>query len=486
MQLNAQSNAQSDSARSIELKKKVEVSYKNRDWDTFKKVSEEQLRLAESIKDTSRLAKTYEYKGAYFRRIDKIDSAYYHFYRSFRLYDEMKDSIKAGRLLVNLAILQKNIRDYKGSEDTSLKALVYLSKSQNKRRISSIYNNLGVVYDEQGDMVNAIKYHQKAREIRQQLDNQLYFVHSLNNLGKLFKDDGQYEEAIIYFERALQYRQIIDQYPLVYATLIDNKAHALFKSGTEKDILRNFDKALTIREKEVDKDGIIISCIHLSEYHNILGNRKKAIDYAERAESISLEIKNFRDYLVSLELVSSMYESPKAQEHFKRYIGIRDSIDRASVSYKNQFDRIRFETDEKDNTIKSQSDRIRKKNHTILFIVLVVFLILILWLGVYYKRKITSNKLQVKLQEGFEAFIKDKYKLTNQNLEFWITWVNEGGQEAVASKLFISVDAVKSRRRSLKNKLSRVESISGDFDRAKAIILFKKEWDFFKNQSQSS
>ncbi|MEP0264191.1 tetratricopeptide repeat protein [Dokdonia sp.] len=474
---------QSDSTRVVFLKKSIKESYKNKNWEIFHKKRFEQIELTTKLKDSLNLAKTYEYSGAFFDNNNQVDSAYFYYYKSFKLYDNLKDSIKAGRILINLAILQKNVRDYKGSENTSFKALEYLNKSDNARRTSSIYNNLGVVYNEQGDIVNSIKYHQRALELRREIENPLYFIHSLNNLGKLYKDDRQYDKAINFFDRALQFKEILKTRPLTFATIIDNKTHALFKKGKKDKIIEKSLETLEIRESENDKEGVIINCIHLAEYYSVFGYKEKSIEYAEKAEKISLEVKNIRDYLASLELVSNLYDSPKAQDHFKKYIRVRDSIDKAAVGYKNQFDRIRFETDEKNRTIEIQLQEIEKNRIIIISITIGLLCISVFLISHFIKKKKKRKKLQTKLEKGFEQYIKEKYFLSNQNIEFWKIWVIEHGQIQISEKLFITVNAVKSRRRSLRDKILRVEEIDGDFDQAKAIILYNKELEFYKKYS---
>lgn len=473
-----------DSTKVQFLKKKIKKSYKKKQWNVFHQSRLAQIKLTKELKDSSNLAKTFEYSGAYFRNHTQVDSAYYYFYKSYKIYDHLKDSSKAGRILVNLAILQKNTRDYKGSEQTSFKAIRYLTPSENSRRIASMYNNLAVVYNELGDIVSAIKYHKKSLEYRETLKNKLYLVYSLNNIGKLYKDNGEYGQAITYFKKALSYTKILYSYPLVKATIDDNYTHTLFKTGQKEGIIEASLKTLAVREKENDKNGIIINCIHLAEYFDVFGNRKKAIEFAERAEKVSLEIKNFRDYLVSLELISNMYKSPKAQEHFKKYILVRDSIEKVARSHKNQFDRIRFETEEKNNRIKEQSIEIDRKRTTIYSIIIILGCTFLVVLFLYRKKQLRENKLQKQLLLGFEQYLKEKYDLTNQNIEFWNIWTNDHGQEYIAEKLYITVDAVKSRRRSLKNKISKIEPIDGAFDRAKAIILFNKEFLFYKKKFQ--
>tara|TARA_R110002072_G_scaffold7503_2_gene40943 strand:+ start:736802 stop:738355 length:1554 start_codon:yes stop_codon:yes gene_type:complete len=471
-----------DSLRVRKLQETIKRTYKEENWNAFNESRLELITLTKKLKDSFSLAKALEYSGAYHRKHTKLDSAYYYFYQSYKIYRNLNDSLKAGRLLVNIAILKENIRDYQGSERTSFQAISFLKSSNNLRRISSMYNNLGIVYDEMGDVANSIKYHSKALEYRTAMSNPIYAAHSLNNIGKTYKNNKEYAKAISYFKEALEYESALKNSPKVKATILDNYIHAEFSNGVTTGIIDRAMEVLRLREEHDDKNGIIISCIHLSEYFNVLGQREKAIDFAKRAEKISLKTQNFRDYMASLELMSSMYNTSEAKEHFKKYISVRDSLDKVARTYKNQFDRIEFETNEKETTINEQSKELKKNKDLILIIFLCLFLSVVSLVTFYVWKKRKKKKLQKTLLKGFENYLKEKYGLSNQNFEYWKIWVEEHGQEIISQKLFISIDALKSRRRSLKNKVANIGEITGDFDQAKAIKLFNKELEFYKNQ----
>ena len=89
--------------------------------------------------------------------------------------------------------------------------------------------------------------------------------------------------------------------------------------------------------------------------------------------------------------------------------------------------------------------------------------------------------------KGFEPYLKEKYNLTNHNLEFWKIWVSAPDQQSIADQLYITINAVKSRRKSLREKIEKVISLEGKFNRAHAINIYNQELDFYqKNQKNSS
>ena len=100
----------------------------------------------------------------------------------------------------------------------------------------------------------------------------------------------------------------------------------------------------------------------------------------------------------------------------------------------------------------------------------------------YKKNK--RKRLEKELNAGFDIYLEKKYQLTARNLEFWKSWITKSTQKEVAEELFISIDAIKSRRKSLRTKINDVEKISGDFDKSTAITIYNKELIFFKDNTK--
>lgn len=487
-------NISDDVLKNKALSQYVKYYYRTKDWNQFHKYRMEQLTLSQKINDSASYAKALDYSGAYFMNHNIPDSAYYYYNKSFKVYAVLGDSLSGGKALLNNAIIQKNVSDYVGSEATSFMALSYLLPTKNKRRISSVYNNLGIVYNQLGDFGNAIKYHQLALELRKDIsDSKLYELHSLNNIGKVYADNNNYDTAITYYKQILDSDSVFQTNRLFYAVVLDNYTFARFKKGELSNIESSFKKAMSIREEGDETDGIIINCIHLAEYHKEKNNYPLALKYAKRAEKLSDSIENYRDFLASLELMSSLYETEEAKAVFQKYIRIRDSLDKQARNFKDQFARIRYESEEKENIISNQQsnilnqkNQIQKRQYIIASFIAIILIAVILFIGITVRKKRKQKQLAQDLMKGFKPYLKEKYNLTNNNLEFWELWVTGMDQQSISNKLFITVNSVKSRRKSLREKIEKVSPIEGKFDKPKAILLYNEELNFYKQNREKS
>ncbi|MCG8327737.1 MAG: ATP-binding protein [Chitinophagales bacterium] len=94
-------------------------------------------------------------------------------------------------------------------------AIIYMNRAMEKNPRTSrfVNNNLGGIYDERGDLVNAIKHYELAYEEAIQLRDTIRQASFANNIGIVFRKLGRQDKANEYFLRALTLRKIINNRP---------------------------------------------------------------------------------------------------------------------------------------------------------------------------------------------------------------------------------------------------------------------------------
>ncbi len=469
---------QNDSVKNIQLKSCIRETFTKKNWKQFHTCRLIHLALTKKNNDSLSYAQTLEYSGAYFQVYsERPDSAFYYFTKSKLIYQKLGDSPGVGRTLGNTAMLRKNIHDYAGSIANSYKALKYISKKKT-RQIASIYNNLGISFNQLKDSSDAIKYHLKSLALRKQLKKYPHLkLQSLNNLAKVYKDYKVYHRAIEYLSPIVRDSMIKKQFSKTYAMALDNYGHTLFLKNQSGKSLQAMQEALKIRDRINHKDGIVINKIHLAQYYLQQKDTTKAIVLARSANTIAKEILNYRDYLVSMKLLARVYKGEQSKELYEHYNRINDSLITADRKYRDRFDQFEFELDEKQHLLLSKEDELT--NNRYIFIVIGVLILSFAVLFLINFRK--TQKLKKQFQNGFREYIISKYNLTHENIVFWEMWVLDISPEDLAEKLFISLEAVKSRRKSLRNKIYKILKIEGNFTQARAIRIYNQELELYKN-----
>ncbi len=333
------------------------------------------------------------------------DSAYYYYNNAEKLYKKLNDKFNTAKVLYGIAVIQKNEKDFIGSEVTSIEAislLESLEKSNSVNQyISYIYNNLGIVFDELERYEESVKYYNKSLELKRSLkgDFKKSIDNTLNNLADSHKRAGEYDLAISFYEVLLKTENLINDRPDIYALVLDNYAHTLYLSRKIEQIPNLYLKALRISDS-IDYEGYnsIIINQHLAEYYYDINDKDSAKIYAYRAKNISEKYHN-DDLLKSLFLLSEIEEGDMAAKHLKDYVIISDSLQKRERTIRNKFARIRYETKQ----IEQENVRIAKERLWLLIIsVVVIISSFLLYLVISQRNKNKELKFIQKQQETNE------------------------------------------------------------------------------------
>lgn len=342
-----QNNSQkNDSVKNSNLLKIAYETFNLNDDDFFKKVNLDAQKLSIKLRDTFGIADTHWNYGLYYTKTEVMDSAYYHYYKAYQYYKAKKHDFFAGRMLYIMATIQKNVKDYIGSEVLTFQAISIFDKLHQYEYLYLCYNLLGSGSNQMNEYDQAIMYHNKAIENLEKVkQRRTYKGGSLNNLGLVYQNKGNYTKAIEHFNKALVNSNLKSQNINLYARLIDNLAYTKFLSGDTVNVLQDYNKSLYIRDSINYASGVIASKLHLAEFYTKYADTAKALLNAEEAHKLAEDVNNNRDVLASLLLLSTL-DTKNASHYFKNYVALSDSLQVEERKIRNKFTRIRFETDE--------------------------------------------------------------------------------------------------------------------------------------------
>lgn len=435
-------NKQKDDLRNKAL---LEISYhylQLKDSIAFIAINKKARKLSIASKDSLNLAMAYWDLGNYYHGNNIEDSAYFYYNGAQKLYELAGNEFNSGRLLLNMAIIQKNIKDYTGSEVTTTNAITLLKPLNKNRQLYSAYNNLGIVFNELEEYDKSLKYYEEAQNYLESSGRVDKSPSIWNNIGVVLNNKKQFGKANEYYDKALNYLpDLAISDPELYAMLLDNRAYNRFQAGEKKGILEQLQKSLQIRTKHHIIPGVVINQLHLAEYFLENYDTVSAIKYASRAKELSMESSNTRDLISSL-LVLSKIKRDSSLVYAKQVINISDSLQKQERAVRNKFARIRFETEE----YISQTERLNQRIIRISVIALTLIVIFIL-LYIIKGQRSTNKLVQQKQHANQEIYnlILAQQKNFEEGREIEKQHISRELHDGILGKLFgvrLSLDSL--------------------------------------------
>ncbi|MFL1897359.1 tetratricopeptide repeat protein [Aquimarina sp. 2-A2] len=421
------------------------------EYDNFKLENLKGLKLSKELKDSVGIAKSYVNIGSFYNYRDQLDSSFYYFYNAVKIYNSLENpnSTNHGTTLFNLAIVQKNFKDYVGAEASIIRAIDHFKTVDNPLYLYSCYNNLGIISKEQGRYEDAIQNYQNALTYARKMDNGKFReIQALNNIGVVFKNQKLYDKAIDYYMQAYSYDKILDEKPKTKALLIDNIAYAKFLSGKNEGVLSSLLKSKKIRDSIDDKPGLITNNLHLAEYFSSLDQDSSSVKYALVAKKLAKDIGYNKELLNSLNLLSKIEVPSDALYYAHEYIKLNDSLQHQERISNDKFARVKFETDE----IVEKNEQISRENE-ILIITVVGLSALFLLVYIIFRQRQSNNELlfsqkqQESNQEIYRLLLTQQVKL-EEGRQLEQQRMSEELHDGVLGRLFgvrLSLDGINQR-----------------------------------------
>lgn len=338
--------------------------FKKRKLDSLKKYSFIAKQNAVELNDLQRIQKAHFYLATYYKYKEIPDSAYYHYNTSKNILLKLGDTITAGRRMLNFAIIQMNEKDLLGSEITTITSLKYLEKSNLNRIKADLYNNLALIAKKRNENDEALKYLDLSLNYLNKCEVNDNVIKSklnyFNNSALIYQKKKEYKKANTFLEKALRIDSIKEKFPLSYALILENMTFNNYKLNNEKNLLNNYKEVLALRKKGNDLKSFSATNNILAFYFRDKGNKEKALFYAKEGLKYSKESKENDRHLEALKLLSELTKGETSNNYLQQYIQLNDSLFKRERTLKNQFAKIRYETEkkEKENTnLKIENDR---------------------------------------------------------------------------------------------------------------------------------
>jgi signal transduction histidine kinase len=335
-------------------------------------------------KETANLPLDYNLKVAESLYLSKKSNHAYAYYNKSLDYNlENKNSKRASYCLLQMANIENLESDYINSEVTTTKAIALFNEDTDIAYQTNALNVLGQNYTQLSNFEEALKVYDQVISIN---PDELTKCITKNNIAYVYSKMEKYQEAINILS-AIEKNKTLQNSPIDYARVLHNKGYYLFHLKNES-ALEYLTKALKIRESHYDDSQIVSSYMHLSIFYKN-SNPDEAYKWAQKAYTSATKASIADDRLEALDLLyKSTNNVDLKNKHYKDFFRINDSLNKSRQKAKNQFAKIRFDTEKE---IKKRNEYQAKMY---IYIVLLLFTILIFFL--IYRFTIRKNRIKIK------------------------------------------------------------------------------------------
>ena len=340
----------------------------------------------------------------------------------------------------NIGFMYNNQGDIPNALDFFGKSLRMQEELGDKEGIAELMSNIGVIYYFQNELPKALDYYLKSLKLREALGDKNAIANSLNNIGNLFYTQNNMQRALYYSTRSLKLQQEIgDKEGMSYS--LNNLGGIYFSKGDIDKALDYYLQSKTTREEIGDQQGISasmhnIATVSLKRASENDKQKNLALALAYTDSSLALAKKlGFPASIRNAERLLSKIDSAKgnyaaAWEHYKQYVFYKDSINNEANHQASIKSQLKYVFEKKEAIIKEQQDKERaigREKHRIQQIIIwcvVGGLILVLVFSFFIFRSLMQNRKANKIISSQKKLVEDKNHIIEEKQKEIIDSIN--------------------------------------------------------------
>ncbi|MGL4848685.1 MAG: tetratricopeptide repeat protein [Clostridium sp.] len=244
----------------------------------------------------------YIYLCEVYEKLEDFDKCLYYANKQIEVFNGENDFIYRGALYASNGMIEEALEDY-------FKALEINENNEHA------YNNIGCIYKDNKDYIQAIKYFKLAIEKREDKSN----IRPFNNIARCYI-------AIENFEKALKYYDLAIQTSDEFSELHYSKGMLLKRMRKYEGAFECFNESLRIDEKYID------SVVEICEIYIFKEEYEKAIEYAKKILKLEPEheygikllldlylvLKNYKDAIIFARKMFEKTKNPMCQMYIGR------------------------------------------------------------------------------------------------------------------------------------------------------------------------
>lgn len=371
-------------------------------YDKYLKLTKKVLDLSIQKKDSANIAKSFCYLGDFYSAKSQFDSAFSYYDKSEKSYKILKDTLKIGTMSLLKGGVLFETGNFSESETETVKALRLLLKAKNKDMIFNCYNVIAISLKELNNYKKSLDYFDMALLELDKLEKINYSkeiivgyrINCFNNIGRVYEKMRNYYQAVRFYSKAIQTKNIKQEYPKLYAMLLDNLAYSKMKSGNYLGVEKMLLESLKIRDSLGIELGSVSSKINIGEYYLSKKDTTKGFAYLRDGYLSSRKLKSSSHTIEALKLLMEN-DSKNKTYYTNQYLKISDSVQQVERATRNKFARIAYETDQ----VEEKNMLLSKTNTNIIIGSGIIVLLLGGFLIIYRLKSKNKELLFIKEQQ---------------------------------------------------------------------------------------
>ncbi len=256
-----------------------------------------------------------------------------HYSEALKIFNDGKEIPYQLRALKGFADCSFILQDLPTAEQNYAKILQISRANNNNNEASSALQDLSLCSKEKSDFETALKYSlERYQMLGTSKNGSLEHALVANNIGFLYKQSKNNAKAVEFFRTALDMLAKINAEKRgADAVVLDNMGVVQVNLGDFKKAKSYFKDALTVHEKNNDKEGIASSYNYLAACDYVANQNDLALEEVETAIEMGIQNKTYEQlaesYKIQSEIFSAMGDFKRSQEAYKKYQDLKEQIE---------------------------------------------------------------------------------------------------------------------------------------------------------------
>jgi serine phosphatase RsbU (regulator of sigma subunit)/tetratricopeptide (TPR) repeat protein len=379
----------------------------------------------------------------------------------------------------NIGYMYNNQGDIPNALDFFGKSLRMQEELGFKDGVAELLSNIGVIYYMQNDLPKALDYYLKGLKIREEIGDKNAIANSLNNIGNLFYTQKNMQRALYYSNRSLQLQQEIgDKEGMAYS--LNNLGGIYFYKNDITKALKFYLKSKAMRLEIGDQQGVAaslhnIATLYLKQSPSLPITKTKQLNLAQCYTDSSLLLSKKLGFPANIRNAEKLYskiDSAKgnfasAFEHYKLFVLYKDSINNEvnhQASIKSQ---LKYVFEKKEAILKEQQDKERaigrEKSRLQQLVIWAVVggLIILAGFSFFIFRSLQQNKKANRIITLQKELVEDKNLIIEEKQKEIIDSINYA--KRIQYSLLADEDILKSNLANYFVYFNPKDIVSGDF-----------------------